>query len=209
MGTHHRDGARAAGRRDRGPHRKPGRGCGSPPQPPPATRCRARRQPPGGRARQPWPRRGADRGRPLRACRSRRSGRPVCPSRALGSVDRRTEMTDARRGPSRIRPLWPLLAALLVVLSACSGGNNTTSSGGGGQVTLNTIWMKQAAYSDDEVKAMIAAVEAANPNIKVKAEFVQYESLHDKIGRASCRERVESSGGEGDVKRKDTCRRLM
>jgi len=90
-------------------------------------------------------------------------------------------MTDARRGPSRIRPLWPLLAALLVVLSACSGGNNTTSSGGGGQVTLNTIWMKQAAYSDDEVKAMIAAFEAANPNIKVKAEFVQYESLHDKI----------------------------
>ena len=90
-------------------------------------------------------------------------------------------MTDARRGPSRMRPLWPLLAALVVVLSACSGGNNTTSSGGGGQVTLNTIWMKQAAYSDDEVKAMIAAFEAANPTIKVKAEFVQYESLHDKI----------------------------
>jgi len=67
------------------------------------------------------------------------------------------------------------------VLSACSGGNNSTSSGGGGQVTLNTIWMKQAAYSDDEVKAMIAAFEAANPNIKVNAEFVQYESLHDKI----------------------------
>ena len=90
-------------------------------------------------------------------------------------------MTDARRGPSRMRPLWPLLAALVVVLSACSGGNNSTSSGGGGQVTLNTIWMKQAAYSDGEVKAMIAAFEAANPNIKVNAEFVQYESLHDKI----------------------------
>ena len=89
-------------------------------------------------------------------------------------------MTDARRGPSRMRPLWALLAAM-VVLSACSGGNNTTSSGGGGQVTLNTIWMKQAAYSDDEVKAMIKAFEDANPNIKVKYEFVQYESLHDKI----------------------------
>jgi multiple sugar transport system substrate-binding protein len=90
-------------------------------------------------------------------------------------------MTDARRGPSRMRPLWPVLAALIVVLSACSGGNNATSSGGGGQVRLNTIWMKQAAYSDDEVKGMIAAFEAANPNIKVNAEFVQYESLHDKI----------------------------
>ena len=90
-------------------------------------------------------------------------------------------MTDARRGPSRMRPLWPLLAAMVVALSACSGGNNTTSSGGGGQVTLNTIWMKQAAYSDDEVKAMITAFEAANPTIKVNAEFVQYESLHDKI----------------------------
>ena len=88
-------------------------------------------------------------------------------------------MTDAHRGPSRMRPLWPLLAAMVVALSACSGGNNTTSSGGGGQVT--TIWMKQAAYSDDEVKAMITAFEAANPTIKVNAEFVQYESLHDKI----------------------------
>ena len=90
-------------------------------------------------------------------------------------------MTDARRGPSRMRPLWPLLATLVVVLSACSGGNNTTSSGGGGQVTLNTIWMKQAAYTNDEVTAMIKAFEDANPNIKVKYEFVQYESLHDKI----------------------------
>src|SRR5438045_8916611 len=90
-------------------------------------------------------------------------------------------MTDARRGPSRMRPLWPLLAAMVVALSACSGGNNTTSSGGGGQVTLNTIWMKQAAYSDDEVKAMITAFEAANPTIKVNAEFGQYEPLHAKI----------------------------
>lgn len=89
-------------------------------------------------------------------------------------------MTDARRGPSGIRPLWALLAGLMVALAACSGGANT-SSGAGGQVTLNTIWMKQAAYSDAEVKAMIQAFTAANPNIKVNAEFVQYESLHDKI----------------------------
>jgi len=91
-------------------------------------------------------------------------------------------MRVTHRGPSGLRSLSAVLAGLTMVLAACSGGaTNSSSASGGGQVTLNTIWMKQAAYSDDEVKAMIAAFEAANPNIKVNAEFVQYESLHDKI----------------------------
>jgi multiple sugar transport system substrate-binding protein len=88
-------------------------------------------------------------------------------------------MRVTSHGHGGIRALTALLACLIVALGACSGGNNASS--GGGQVTLNTIWMKQAAYSDDEVKAMIKAFENANPTIKVNAEFVQYESLHDKI----------------------------
>jgi multiple sugar transport system substrate-binding protein len=93
-------------------------------------------------------------------------------------------MTDARSGRRAMRSLTVLFAAVAVALSACTAGGNGASAGGsgsGGQVTLKTIWMKQAAYSDDEVKAMIKAFEDANPNIKVDAEFVQYESLHDKI----------------------------
>jgi len=41
--------------------------------------------------------------------------------------------------------------------------------------------MKQASYSDEEVKAMADAFTAANPNIKTELEFVSYEALHDKI----------------------------
>jgi multiple sugar transport system substrate-binding protein len=89
--------------------------------------------------------------------------------------------------------LLALVAAAAVGLAACSGAASPSpSSGGGGSggssatpatqpVTLNTIWMKQAAYSDDDVKAMIKAFTDKNPNITVNAEFVQYEALHDKI----------------------------
>ena len=48
-------------------------------------------------------------------------------------------------------------------------------------VTLNAIFMKQAAYSEDDTKAMAKAFEEANPGLKVNLEFVPYEALHDKI----------------------------
>ena len=48
-------------------------------------------------------------------------------------------------------------------------------------VTLNALFMKQAAYSEDDVRAMTADFEKANPGIKVNLEFVPYEALHDKI----------------------------
>jgi multiple sugar transport system substrate-binding protein len=49
------------------------------------------------------------------------------------------------------------------------------------QTTLNALFMSQAAYSENDVKAMTADFEAANPGIKVNLEFVPYEALHDKI----------------------------
>jgi ABC-type sugar transport system, periplasmic component len=78
-----------------------------------------------------------------------------------------------------MRSLVALLVGLVMVLAACTAGTNPGS--GSGQVTLNTIWMKQAAYSDADVQAMADAFTAQNPNIKINLEFVQYESLHDKI----------------------------
>ncbi|WP_350244335.1 extracellular solute-binding protein [Deinococcus sonorensis] len=48
-------------------------------------------------------------------------------------------------------------------------------------VTLNALFMKQAAYSEANIKDMTKAFEAKNPNIKVNLEFVPYEGLHDKI----------------------------
>jgi len=94
-----------------------------------------------------------------------------------------------------VRRLAALLAVSAIVAGACSSGASPTP----GQVTLNTIWMKQAAYSDDEVKAMADAFTAANPNIKVNLEFVQYESLHDKIVTAQV-----SGSGQYDTVLMDT-----
>ena len=48
------------------------------------------------------------------------------------------------------------------------------------QTTLNALFQAQAAYSEDNVRAMTADFEKANPDIKVNLEFVPYEALHDK-----------------------------
>jgi multiple sugar transport system substrate-binding protein len=48
-------------------------------------------------------------------------------------------------------------------------------------VTLNALFMKQAAYSEDDIRAMSSAFEAANTGTKINLEFVPYEALHDKI----------------------------
>jgi len=57
--------------------------------------------------------------------------------------------------------------------------------------TLNALFMKQAAYSEDDIRAMTATFEEANPGLKVALEFVPYEALHDKIVAA------QGSGGTG------------
>ena len=48
-------------------------------------------------------------------------------------------------------------------------------------LTLNALYMKQAAYSEDDIRAMTTAFEKGNPGIHVNLEFVPYEALHDKI----------------------------
>ncbi|WP_075859753.1 ABC transporter substrate-binding protein [Carboxydothermus pertinax] len=50
-----------------------------------------------------------------------------------------------------------------------------------GPVTLNALYMKQAGYSEDDIRQMTEAFMKENPNIKVNLTFVPYEALHDKI----------------------------
>ena len=50
-----------------------------------------------------------------------------------------------------------------------------------GVVTLHALFMKQAAYSEQDVKAMTDAFSAVNPNVTVIPEYVAYDALHDKI----------------------------
>lgn len=49
------------------------------------------------------------------------------------------------------------------------------------EVTLNALFMAQAAYSEDDIRNMTKDFEAANPGVKVNVELVPYEALHDKI----------------------------
>src|ERR671911_750184 len=69
----------------------------------------------------------------------------------------------------------------LLLLSGCGGGETE----GGGPVTLNALFMKQAAYSDADVKNMTEQFQKQNPNIKVNLTFVAYEALHDKVVAAA------------------------
>jgi multiple sugar transport system substrate-binding protein len=68
------------------------------------------------------------------------------------------------------------MAALLV--AGCGG---SAASPSGGPVTLHALFMKQAAYSDADVKTMTDAFTKDNPNVTVVPEFVAYDALHDKI----------------------------
>ena len=61
------------------------------------------------------------------------------------------------------------------------------------ETKLNALFMAQAAYSEDDVRAMTEAFTKANPDITVNVEFVPYEGLHDKTVLA------QGSGGGYDV----------
>jgi multiple sugar transport system substrate-binding protein len=69
--------------------------------------------------------------------------------------------------------------SMAVLLVAACGGSAASPSGG--PVTLHALFMKQAAYSEQDVKAMTDAFTAANPNVTVIPEYVAYDALHDKI----------------------------
>src|SRR5436190_24121504 len=66
-------------------------------------------------------------------------------------------------------------------LAAAALLTQSASIAAAADVTLNALYMKQAAYSEDDIRAMTADFEKANAGIKVNLEFVPYEALHDKI----------------------------
>jgi len=77
-------------------------------------------------------------------------------------------------------------AGLGAMLAACGlGGASTAGSQGSGKGTIRALFMKQAGYSEENIRAMTAGFEKANPGIKVTPDFVAYEALHDKIVAAA------------------------
>lgn len=67
------------------------------------------------------------------------------------------------------------------IMTGAAIGVLAASGAAHADVTLNALFMAQAAYSEDDIRNMITEFEAANPGIKVNAELVPYEALHDKI----------------------------
>lgn len=78
-----------------------------------------------------------------------------------------------------------LLAGVAASALALTGCSVTGVSGGGGagdgKGEINALFMKQAGYSEEDYKEIIAAFEQEQGDITVKPTFVSYEALHDKI----------------------------
>lgn len=76
---------------------------------------------------------------------------------------------------------------LAAFLAACSVGGSGSAAGasGNGKGAIRALMMKQAGYSEDDIRKMTEAFQAANPGITVTTDFVAYEALHDKIVAAA------------------------
>src|SRR5690349_4031387 len=73
-----------------------------------------------------------------------------------------------------------------LALAACDvGGKASSGTEGSGQGKITALFMKQAGYSEDDVRKMTADFTKANPKITVEPTFVAYEALHDKIVAAA------------------------
>ena len=59
------------------------------------------------------------------------------------------------------------------------------------ETQINALFMTQAAYSENDIRAMTSDFEKQHPDVKVNLEFVPYEALHDKIVAA------RGAGGNG------------
>ena len=73
-----------------------------------------------------------------------------------------------------------------LLLSACDIGSGSDSGGEGtGEGKITALFMKQAGYSEDDIRGMTAEFAKAFPKIQVEPTFVAYEALHDKIVAAA------------------------
>jgi len=67
----------------------------------------------------------------------------------------------------------------------CGGGSGASGGAGSGKGAIRALVMKQAGYSEEDIRKMTSTFQAANPDIKVTLDFVAYEALHDKTVAAA------------------------
>ncbi|MFS2224185.1 extracellular solute-binding protein [Pantoea sp. B65] len=70
----------------------------------------------------------------------------------------------------------PRLTGCMLALIAA-----TASAQVAAKTAINALFMTQAAYSENDIRAMTSDFEQQHPDISVNLEFVPYEALHDKI----------------------------
>ena len=76
--------------------------------------------------------------------------------------------------------LLVVLAMLALSFAGCAPVG-TTAPAAGGPATIKVLTMQQAGATPEEMNAIVAEFNAANPDIKVEIEYVGYDALHDKI----------------------------
>lgn len=72
-----------------------------------------------------------------------------------------------------------LLAVILIGAAGCAGQQEAE-----GPKTLRVLTMQQAGPTPEEMNAIVAKFNTANPNVVVEIEYVSYDALHDKIATA-------------------------
>src|SRR5256884_3686745 len=81
---------------------------------------------------------------------------------------------------------WGAAAGAGLMISGCDvGGGSGSGSKGSGEGKITALFMKQAGYSEDDVRKMTADCTKANPKVTVEPTSVAYEALHDKIVSAA------------------------
>ena len=88
--------------------------------------------------------------------------------------------TTSFRRARRAAAAGAATAALLLTGCSVTGAGGGGSAGDGtGEVTA--LFMKQAGYTEEDYREIIADFSEEHPDIEVKPTFVSYEALHDKI----------------------------
>ncbi len=92
-----------------------------------------------------------------------------------------------------MRKVWYIIVLISILIASCNSTENPQAiepTNGSDQLetentTLRALFIKQGAYQDYEIQAMTKEYTDKHPNIKVEADFVSYEALHDKIVTAA------------------------
>ncbi len=79
-----------------------------------------------------------------------------------------------------VRSMFMLLMAVIFTASVVGCAPQAAT----GPATIRVLAMEQAGPTVDEMNAIVAEFNKANPQIKVEIEYVAYDALHDKITTA-------------------------